>query len=141
MNNMKNFTISNKGVAFENFIDEIVVVNLPVGYYYSLKGSARTLFLHIVNGSNREILSKFIVSNFEVTMEDAVSAAEDFITKLDGHNLLVETTNAEDIIPNEMIERTPFDIPIIEIYDDMKELLSLDPIHDVDSVQGWPLKK
>ncbi|OYU93648.1 MAG: hypothetical protein CFE21_19650 [Bacteroidetes bacterium B1(2017)] len=141
MNNMKNFTISNKGVAFENFIDEIVVVNLPIGYYYSLKGSARALFLHIVNGSNREILSKFIVSNFEVTMEDAVSAAEDFITKLDGHNLLVETMNVEDIIPNEMIERTPFDIPTIEIYDDMKELLSLDPIHDVDSVQGWPLKK
>lgn len=141
MNNMKNFTISNKGVAFENFIDEIVVVNLPIGYYYSLKGSARALFLHIVNGSNREILSKFIVSNFEVTMEDAVSAAEDFITKLDGHNLLVETMNVEDIIPNEMIERTPFDIPIIEIYDDMKELLSLDPIHDVDSIQGWPLKK
>jgi hypothetical protein len=138
---MKNFTISNKGVAFENFIDEIVVVNLPIGYYYSLKGSARALFLHIVNGSNREILSKFIVSNFEVTMEDAVSAAEDFITKLDGHNLLVETMNVEDIIPNEMIERTPFDIPIIEIYDDMKELLSLDPIHDVDSIQGWPLKK
>jgi hypothetical protein len=74
-------------------------------------------------------------------MEDAVSAAEDFITKLDGHNLLVETMNVEDIIPNEMIERTPFDIPIIEIYDDMKELLSLDPIHDVDSIQGWPLKK
>lgn len=138
---MNNFTISTKGIAFENFEDEIVVVNLPVGHYYSFKGSARTLFLHIINGSNKEVFSKFIQNNYEVTWEEAVSAAEDFISTLDSHNFLIETSIIEEFIPNEMVERMPFDKPIIETYDDMKELLMLDPIHDVDSVQGWPLKK
>ncbi len=138
---MKSFIISTKGIAFENFEDEVVVVNLPVGYYYSMKGSARNMFLHIVNGSNQDSLSKFIVNNYNIDLEEAIYASEIFIKKLEDHKLLEEIIISDAIEEPSPANKTLFDPPIIEIYDDMKELLSLDPIHDVDSVQGWPLKK
>ena len=138
---MKSFIVSNKGIAFENFDEEIVVVNLPLGYYYSLKGTARKLFLEIVNGTNPSNLAKYIVANFNITFNEAQVFSEQFIEKLYSNQLIVEIPPVNDVSYLEATDKCDFENPEIEIYDDMKELLSLDPIHDVDSIQGWPLKK
>ena len=37
--------------------------------------------------------------------------------------------------------RQPFSTPVLETYTDMQDLLTLDPIHDVDPQQGWPIQK
>jgi hypothetical protein len=138
---MKSFIVSNKGIAFEDFDEEIVVVNLPVGYYYSMKGTARKLFLQAVNGTNQNNLAKYIVANYDLALTEALAFTEQFIEKLYNNQLVVEISPIEDIHYPEATVKTSFENPSIEIYDDMQELLSLDPIHDVDSVQGWPLKK
>jgi hypothetical protein len=138
---MQSFIVSTKGIAFENFDEEIVVVNLPVGYYYSMKGTARKLFLQAVNGTSQNNLAKYVVANYDITLTDAKVFIEEFIEKLSNNQLLVEIPPVEDISYPEATFKSNFDNPLIEIYDDMQELLSLDPIHDVDSVQGWPLKK
>ncbi len=36
--------------------------------------------------------------------------------------------------------KTPFQIPVLDVYSDMQDLLLLDPIHDVDET-GWPTPK
>jgi hypothetical protein len=33
---------------------------------------------------------------------------------------------------------TPYTPPIIEVFHDLQELISIDPVHDVDEVDGWP---
>jgi len=138
---MKSFKVAINGIAFENFDEEVVVVNLPEGLYYSMKGTARRLFLEIVNGTNSNNLAKYIVANFDITFKEALVFSEQFIEKLYTHRLIVETPPAEELSYPEATAKCSFENPEIEIYDDMKELLSLDPIHDVDSIQGWPLKK
>ena len=34
-----------------------------------------------------------------------------------------------------------FDEPVLHKYEDMKDMLLLDPIHDVDDEAGWPQPK
>jgi hypothetical protein len=38
------------------------------------------------------------------------------------------------------LERPPFTPPVLEVFADMRDLLLLDPIHDVAEV-GWPTAK
>ena len=85
---MKSFIVSNKGIAFEDFDEEIVVVNLPVGYYYSMKGTARKLFLQAVNGTNQNNLAKYIVANYDLALTEALAFTEQFIEKLYNNQLV-----------------------------------------------------
>ncbi|AWV99996.1 PqqD family protein [Arcticibacterium luteifluviistationis] len=137
----KNYTIAKSGIAFEQFTDEFVVVNLPEGHYYSLRGTAFFMFQFLTKGSNASSISSALAKHFDISEQDALKESEQFIDALLAHKLLLETE--EEVvfnIPSPEV-KSPFLKPEIETFDDMKELLILDPVHDVDPQEGWPLKK
>jgi hypothetical protein len=50
-----------------------------------------------------------------------------------------EAGTEEDVV----VDRTgevPFEPPILERFDDMQELLLLDPVHEVSDEEGWPAR-
>ena len=64
-----------------------------------------------------------------------------FVTALLDEDLIEDVEEVDDLDRHDAVagdgERRPFSPPQVQRFDDLQELLLLDPIHDV-SDQGWP---
>ena len=122
------YTIDTNKVVSEIFNDEAVIVNLTSGAYYSFKGSAITIWQLLGAGySDEEIIGQ---------LKDAESINK-FIAFLTQENLI---TTSDTVIKETVTIDQQYTTPEYKKYDDMKDLLLLDPIHEVDQT-GWPHKK
>jgi hypothetical protein len=122
------YTIDTNKVVSEIFNDEAVIVNLTSGAYYSFKGSAITIWQLLGAGyRDEEIIEQ---------LKDAESITK-FIAFLIQENLI---TASDSVVKETITVDRQFTLPEYKKYDDMKDLLLLDPIHEVDQT-GWPHKK
>jgi hypothetical protein len=122
------YTIDTNKVVSEIFTDEAVIVNLTSGAYYSFKGSAISIWQLIGAGySDEEIIGQFKDA-------DAINKFIDFLLQ---ENLITTSDAAKK---QTITIDQQFTTPEYKKYDDMKDLLLLDPIHEVDQT-GWPHKK
>ncbi len=131
-------------VVSERFDDEVIIVNMARGHYYSLRGSAAVLWQPLEQGATADTLSQYLATRYTVEAADALSALMTFLTQLSGEQLIISSETAPATLPNvgePVAGRLPFVAPVLEVYTDMADLLALDPIHDVSSVDGWPTKK
>jgi hypothetical protein len=74
----------------------------------------------------------------------AIRAALDaFIVDLLSHQLVRETEIEPGEVPTASWsgDRVAFSPPVLNIYSDIRNLLLLDPIHDVAEESGWPVPK
>jgi hypothetical protein len=120
-------TVQHKVVS-EIFEDEAVVVNLEAGTYYSFRGSAPEVWKMTGAGCNRQQI---------LTVAEDPQATSAFLEFLESEGLIVPDDLAPCNLPQP--ERLSGH-PEYTKYDDMKDLLILDPIHEVDQ-RGWPHKK
>ena len=140
MNNKTRFSLFDQNIVSDLFGDEVVLVNLETGVYYSLRGSAAQIWIRIENHFNvNEILEslRLLYSDFE---KDGESEITRFIQELIDKKLIKQIDNLEQgtLIADRLDK--PYSIPIMEMYSDMQDILLLDPVHDVDQT-GWPLPK
>lgn len=136
------FTIDTKNVFFENFADENVVVNITIGNYYSMKGSANFIWGLLSTHYSQQQLVEAMLNEYDLARDIAENTVSNFLNTLQKEQLLV-STEKQDAEP-ELVSSTTkkaFEEPVLEIYNDLQDLLLLDPIHEVDEVQGWPTKK
>lgn len=131
-------------VVFEAFDEEIVLVNLDTGNYYSLSGTAPSIWIDLADGFSLDEVTKRV--QFHHTGEPKVigAAVAAFVDRLVNEQMLVEAVDRQVRSPSASVEapgkQTPFQLPVIESFTDMQDLLMLDPIHDVDPT-GWPVAK
>ncbi len=120
---------------YEDFEDEIVCLQFKKGIYYSIRGSAPLILRMFENALTLEIFFETIGKKFG---PDRKKEFRDFITFLCDENILAVAETGEEYIPDvpEMIS----DPVIYEKFDDVSDLVKLDPIHDVTDL-GWPNKK
>jgi hypothetical protein len=105
-----------------------------------LINSAHEIIKLISSGTNEEEVSKMLQDKYGLEQQTSLEESRAFLSRLNSINLLSET---ESIIQYCYGNAEPlaFVSPVIETFNDMEELLKLDPVHDVDSMEGWPLKK
>jgi hypothetical protein len=119
-------------VIYKDFGDELVVANLDTGLFYSLSGSAGVIWAGLVAGHNgAEIASAFAGQE----TEDVAAAIGSFIADLVAEGLLVHTEPDSVGAPAPMPH--PFVAPAMERFDDLQDILLLDPIHDLGAT-AWP---
>jgi hypothetical protein len=131
------FAFNDREFAFEVFDDEVVVLNLASGTYYALGGCAHETWSALV-GSNP---LADVVAAVEARYGDSAATVANDLTSL------VDTLTAERIIQEAPAAGAAIAIsgagggyqpPSFEKHSDMEQLLTLDPIHDVDPQKGWP---
>ena len=144
MNRM--FEINTPAVVSEIIDGEAIIMNLKSGNYYSTDGVGSLLWRGIELGNTYQQLLSLVRTTFPTVLEDLAAAIDPFIDELTTHELIRETpTGGANALSNEL-ELTHVDgngefrAPVLNVYVDMKDLLLLDPIHDVDEV-GWPTPK
>ena len=143
------FKINKPKVIHEVFDDEVVVVNLSSGSYYSLEKVGADIWGLVERGADESEIIEGIVQRYEGSREEIENAVNQLLTEFRQESLVVPfpTNGSENIGAlsaraeiDPKTERTPFEAPVLHKYTDMEELLLLDPIHEVDET-GWPSLK
>ena len=114
---------------------EVILIQFDRGYYFSLRGSGAAIWELIVAGAS--------VKQIGAALEDAGAgdaAAGELGALIDQllENDLIEAADSEPPSnPPVLPDGFSYQRPTLERYDDMKDFLMLDPIHEVAEA-GWP---
>ncbi len=136
------YQLNSPTVIAENFDDEFVIVNLQQGIYFSLRNTAAHFWSLLMSGfSTTEILTNMLI----IYQCDEKELSEDlnfFIENLLAEQIIVQSSieKPEQLILTAPKDKLPYNKPVIERFNDMQEILLLDPVHDVDR-EGWPISK
>lgn len=126
-------------MVHETVDDEVIVINLDTGTYYSIMGTGAEIWRAVERGLSRGQLLDTMAHAYGGERAAVIAAVNAFLDDLMSHEIiLVDEAGSEDIPAalNGPAAR-PFVPPTLAVHDNMADLLMLDPIHDVDE-QGWP---
>lgn len=133
------FVANEPKIVFEASEDEVVIVNLDTGSYYTVdQGGARVWSLLVQGLSVAQIAAHLV--DADVDHAAAVrSAVAEFVEDLKAEGLI---RPAPDSAPNTTMVPAgaagqTFEPPRLQKFTDMESLLLLDPVHEVDET-GWP---
>ncbi|MDR3410840.1 MAG: PqqD family protein [Formivibrio sp.] len=138
---MPTYLIDNKRFVFEDFDGEIVLINLEDGLYYSITDSGAK----IINLLGRGLSVDQAISHLSTLYKNAAeipALVQSFVDDLVSQGILIASSapqSAETVTETAPAKpaNARFAAPVISRFDDMQEILLLDPIHQV-SEQGWP---
>lgn len=121
---MTAYEIAAPDVIADTLNDEVVIINLDTGSYFRLTGDAATAWAIVTAG---------------VDTDDVPAAvrreSERFVGVLVENGLLRPTYRAA-VIEGDLT--WPDGALDVEVYDDLQDLLNLDPVHDVPEGAEWP---
>ena len=139
---MKTYQIDRSRIIFEQFEDETVLVNTESGYYYSLSASGSEILTLLEHGCSVDDLSIVLFGESDDSLERR-NLVEKFVDRLAGECILIERnsdrSNPAPAPPRYGSGRS-FVPPVLERFDDVRDLLLIDPVHQVDREYGWPKK-
>jgi len=140
----KSFRINQPQVVHEAFDDEVVIVNLDTGNYYSLEGAGADIWREIEVGAGADEIVEATIRRYDGPSEEIRSAVRELLRDLEREELVSpgnvadpaarDRSSSDEAATN---QRPPFLKPVLTRFTDMQELLLLDPVHDVDET-GWP---
>ena len=141
MGQAERYRVASENVHSQVFDDEVVVIDMASGLYFSLRGAAVDVWAAVSREATRDDIVTALQTRYEAPDGHVAAAADDCLGELVGHGLIVVDHGAIDTDAPEDAPTPgaagPFVEPVIERFTDMRELLLLDPIHDV-SESGWP---
>lgn len=144
---MTSFRANEPQVIHQTVDDETVIVDLGSGCYYSLRGSAQAIWSALDRGLERSGVVDEIVDRYEGERSDIALAVEGFVTQLVDDRLIVpipDGSSAVATVAGGSLDgdrdgaRQTFEPPVIERFDDLQDLILLDPVHEVSEEEGWP---
>jgi len=131
-------------VTHERLDDEVIAINLETGAYFALDDVAADCWTLLVGSASTEAVVDAICSRYDVDRATAADDIERFIATLESEGLLVADDDGADGSPAVELppngDRRAYVAPSVNKFDDLEELLLLDPIHEVDDV-GWPVAR
>jgi hypothetical protein len=145
MSSSQRFRINRPSVIHEILDDELVIVNLKSGSYYSLDRVGAVIWHEIDAGATEGEVAAVLQGAFEGDVGAMERAAAELIEELQREDL-IQPGGANGTAPHRepaddpASVRVAFVAPVLHKYTDMQDLLLLDPIHEVDEA-GWPARK
>jgi hypothetical protein len=143
------FKINAPKVVFETYENEVVLINLDRGIYYSISNTAAEIFSQVEQERSKAWILEGIINKYEGNTTIMVSSVEKFLEDMLNEGLIIREEKNIDAIPsldkekvnkNTIPVKLLFESPVLNRYSDMQDLLLLDPVHDVDET-GWPNPK
>lgn len=139
---MEYFVINSSHISCEIFDKEAVVVNFITGKYFGITGSGPDIWRIFENPCTVEQLTGLLKSAYTDIKDEQISDVTAFIDSLLKEGLLIAVDKCEDISINLPVDITgKFLEPVLDVYDDLQELIVLDPVHEIDPERGWPAQQ
>ena len=130
--------INSSAISFERLDGEVVIISFETGKYFNSNGSAADLLYLIEQGvpqNNWEAILANSFSGFEMDSHEM----QLFLKQLVDEKIVLAGASPSTLtteLPADYA-RTTWVPPHLRVFDDLADLLLIDPIHDT-SVEGWP---
>jgi hypothetical protein len=142
------FQVRTPTVIHEVFDDEVVIVNLDSGDYFSLSKAGSDCWTYLLDGYSVSEIVEALESKYRAESNEIRTSIQRLIQELRQETLIVPHPDGSSTAritgkgDGQSIEgdRIPFPAPSLNRYSDMRDLLLIDPVHDVDE-SGWPEMK
>ena len=134
------FKVNRPTVSAESFDDEVVIIHFENGNYYSLDAFGTRVWEALEAGTTRDQVLAHVRTRFQAQQETIAHKLDLLMEQLLQEDLVYEIEGQPgslDTMPTVEPAELPDDAGTLLKFDDMQELLLLDPIHDVDEA-GWP---
>lgn len=136
-----NYTLNDKEM-FADIADNIaIIINSKTGIYYGLNSLGSLVFENLLDGSSKDDILAYFKSLSDCPL-DIEKRLNDFINEMLSYNLIVPSDSATHPVNIDLavINEAKFNFEV-KAYDDAKELLLADPIHEVKEDIGWTPEK
>jgi len=144
MNSDLFLNIGGPHVIHEDFGDEVVVVHLETGRYYSFNQTGSEIWNRVSHGILVKDLIDWMMNNFAGDAGRLEAEVKTFLEQLQEETLVAPfpapvqpAASGKSFEEKTASEKAEFQTPQMEKFTDMQDLLLLDPIHEVDEA-GWP---
>ncbi len=142
MNTNNSYIINKEFVVNELMDNELTVINLQKGFYFIGRDSAIDIFLMLEQAMTLDAMVEKTLATYDVDEQTARNAIVELIEQWLAEELIVQTDIPADITPGDTSSenKKAWTQPVFVAFDDMRDLLLLDPIHDTElDQQGWPV--
>jgi hypothetical protein len=130
--------VNRPSVVSEVIDGELVVMNLATGNYFSSSGTGAELWACLEGGMSADGLAATLVARHAISAECAAADVAAFLERLRAESLVRECSDGGAIAASPAPASSGrYEAPQMHVYSDMRDLLMLDPIHDV-AEEGWP---
>ena len=117
-------------VASKVIDGEAIIINLANGVYYSMDKVGALVWERLQAGYTLDDVIRSVTAAYDVSPEHAESNVVELVEELLQENLVVTSENgsshAAEVIA-EQEDKLPYELPKLNIYRDMGDLLALDP--------------
>jgi len=125
---------------------EAVMLHRTYGDYFSADGVGSLIWQWIGEGRSRSQILNMLNASFSASLAEIATAVDSFLADLVAHKLVRETVEGDKSATETLIEpqtkpEAEFVRPTLHVYSDIRNIMLLDPIHDVDENIGWPMPK
>ena len=140
-NENTSYVVNAPAVVSEIIDGELVIMDLQSGNYYSAEKTGAQIWAWIEKAYSLKDILDLVTSRFsgaDAAEQDLITfvdqlLANNLVREQDGHGKPVDETATNG-------SAAAYSKPEMAVYTDMKDMLLLDPIHDVDEA-GWPMPK
>ena len=133
------YKIDSNLVSHERLQDEVIIINVATGSYFSGSGTAADLWTLIAAGASLDEIVSTLAGIYGAEADSIRGDLEACIAKLVERDVIgiagPGTVAGAGKLPD--LQRAPWSPPVFDEYTDMWDLLQADPIHDVGET-GWP---
>jgi hypothetical protein len=121
------------------FDDEVVILEMESGTYFSLRGSGVDVWQLLEQNASPAVISRTLSERYDAPSAEISTALEALLAGLAEARLIVADPSLEPAeVSLPATNGVAYSAPEIERFTDMQDLLLLDPIHEVDDAAGWP---
>ena len=147
---IRRLTVNQARFAHDTVDGEALIIDTLTGQLILLNGLATTLWERLRPGVAADQLLAEVRHQYG---DDAAATTGEFLHELQSSGLVVETdgpaTQTDPSDPSDPSDHGTHEFdavvwpatylpPTIERIDDIADIMSMDPIHDVDPSRGWP---
>jgi Coenzyme PQQ synthesis protein D (PqqD) len=147
MDDHETYQVNAPAVACQHVEDEAILIQFDSGCYYSTDNLGAEIVSLLQQSISAGNLVQILADRHGADLETVSGVVKSFIGQLCAESLVVARpmaagAGASDQRPAVPVssarERRPIDLPVLNKYTDLQDLLLLDPIHDTDEA-GWPM--
>jgi hypothetical protein len=136
------YVLNKPFVVSERLDGEVIAISNQSGKYFSFGNTAADIWYLLQNPTSRKKWLEILSSNYENVPESAEEEIQSFLSQILEEGLIkAEAISSSEVVvlPSDST-RGKWVKPEAIIFDDLQDLLLVDPIHDTTEA-GWPFKE
>lgn len=141
----RRYEIDHSAVASDIIDGEAIILHHFTGDYFSTDGTGAVVWKWIGEARSRGQILRALEAKFPESSPSIPAALEAFLADLLSHELIRESVRAagadSGALPPEALPGDAFSPPLLHVYSDMRGVLLVDPIHEVEESAGWPVPR